>query len=55
MDKPSEKYMYPSWVYKAISSVDGCTYALVRIEGKQMTILFTEIPQLVLYRFSVGQ
>ncbi|KAI8886487.1 hypothetical protein K501DRAFT_244202 [Backusella circina FSU 941] len=33
MDKPSEKYGYPSWVYKAVSSVDNCTYALVRIEG----------------------
>ncbi|KAI8086057.1 uncharacterized protein BX664DRAFT_334810 [Halteromyces radiatus] len=32
-DQPGQFFGHPSWVYKATCSVDGRTYALVRIEG----------------------
>ncbi|KAI8073106.1 hypothetical protein BC940DRAFT_364207 [Gongronella butleri] len=32
-DKPGQCFGHPSWLYKAMSSVDGNIYALVRIEG----------------------
>ncbi|CAO3638652.1 unnamed protein product [Cunninghamella blakesleeana] len=32
-DQPGQFFGHPSWIYKATCSVDGRTYALVRIEG----------------------
>ncbi|KAI9303986.1 hypothetical protein BJ944DRAFT_267525 [Cunninghamella echinulata] len=32
-DQPGQFFGHPSWLYKATCSVDGRTYALVRIEG----------------------
>jgi len=31
--KSASAYGYPSWIYKAVSSKDGYTYALRRLEG----------------------
>ena len=31
--KTASAYGYPSWIYKAISTKDGYTYALRRLEG----------------------
>ncbi|KAL1927009.1 hypothetical protein VTP01DRAFT_5339 [Rhizomucor pusillus] len=33
MGQPGQFFGHPSWVYKAVSSVDGKTYTLLRIEG----------------------
>jgi len=35
--RTSATYGYPSWIYKATSSIDGNTYALRRIEGFRLT------------------
>lgn len=32
--KNASLFGYPSWVYKAVSSKDGNTYALRRLEGE---------------------
>ncbi|KAL1302662.1 hypothetical protein AAFC00_003028 [Neodothiora populina] len=35
--KTASAYGYPSWIYKAVSSKDGYTYALRRLEGFRLT------------------
>lgn len=35
--KTASAYGYPSWIYKAISSKDGYTYALRRLEGQLLS------------------
>lgn len=38
MGQPGQFFGHPSWVYKAVSSVDGKTYTLLRIEGNESII-----------------
>jgi len=45
LDTNSQKnaalFGYPSWIYKAVSSKDGNTYALRRLEGKSASLDYT--------------
>lgn len=39
--KNANIFGYPTWIYKAVSSKDGKTYALRRLEGNYMTVIAT--------------